>query len=53
MRLAMFLLLAFVVIAVTDVVLERLGVSGVGAAGLAVFVGILSAVVALSPTRRS
>ena len=53
MRLAMFILMAFVVIAVTDVVLERLGVTRVGAAALAVFVGILAAVVVLPPTRRS
>ena len=47
----MFVLMALRVFAVTDVSLERLGVNRVGAAGLALFVGILAAVVVLPPTR--
>ncbi len=53
MRPALFIVVAIAVVAAVDVALERLGVSRVAAAGVALFVGILAAVVLLPPTRRS
>ncbi len=52
-RPALFIGVAIAVIAAVDVALERLGVSRVAAAGVALFVGILAAVILLPPTRRS